>query len=407
MANFVRLSARLWALPALAAIGCTDGAVGDATSSVDTDAAVVVDSGGVVVAADDGVDSAKMEQPDTATPDTAPPDTVPVFVAQGYMGRTIVSCDRGETWVGNRSDDDALRCFAAGADCDHNGGRAMGITFGADWFVATWGWGKGNSIRRSRDGFAWERVVEDTTFSGVEFAGGRFVAFAGSPRVSTDAKTWMTSPSIGFKGHIRSAGHSDFGGGRFIAAGSENGSSSGEVMTSADGVTWKRPTEMPAECGLDVGWNSIASGAGVTVIVSDKGTVCRSTDGGDRWTKHALGGTSGGSVVHDGTRFLAFGRDTTGVAAFESNDGSTWTARRMTLTKPDGTVGTPSIGAVAHGGGRFVAVNGGWDRWYEKQTFSRSDDGVAWTELPRTAFVGSHPIAVISFGRIKKPAECK
>jgi hypothetical protein len=349
-------------------------------------------------------------QADTASPDVdvPPPGTIPVFVAQGYMGRTILSCDRGETWVGNRSDDDALRCFD-GIDCDHNGGRAMGITFGAGAFAATWGWGKGNSIRRSEDGVAWDKVTTDTVFSGVQFAGDRFVAISGSPRVSTDqAKTWTTSSSIGFKGHIRSTGRSGFGGGRFIAAGSENGSSVGEIMVSSDGKTWARPKSMPSDCAIAVGWNSIASGGDVTVVISEDGDVCRSEDGGDTWTKHALGGKFGESVVHTGTKFVAFGDDSSGKrAAFESADGKTWSAKPLTLTRPDGTKGVPSLGAVSFGDGRFVSVNAGWQQWYEKQVFYRSDDGIAWTQLPTSAYTGSHPIAMIAFGRVAKPSVCK
>jgi len=354
---------------------------------------------------DDGVST----DSGSASTDTAPPEpgTVPIFVAQGYMGRTILSCDRGETWVGNRSDDDALRCFS-GVDCDHNGGRAMGVSFGAGWFAATWGWGAGNSIRRSSDGATWEKVTTNTQFSGVSFAGGRFVAISGEPRVSMDeAKTWTTVASIGFKGHIRSTGSSDFGGGRFIAAGSENGSSTGEVMVSADGKTWKRPKSVPTQCGLAVGWNSIASGKGVTLLVSDDGSVCRSEDGGDTWTRLSLGGTFGGSVVHDGAQFVAFGSAAGKNVAFQSTDGKTWTSKPLGLTRADGTKGVPSLGAVSWGDGRFVSVNGGWDQWYEKQVFFRSDDGVAWTQLPAGAFVGSHPIAMIAFGRVKKPTVCK
>src|SRR5262245_24536288 len=38
---------------------------------------------------------------------------VPMFVGQGYLGRTIVSCDDGKTWVGNHAwdtDGDPMVC---------------------------------------------------------------------------------------------------------------------------------------------------------------------------------------------------------------------------------------------------------------------------------------------------------
>jgi hypothetical protein len=332
---------------------------------------------------------------ETSTP---PPGTIPVFVAQGHMGRTILSCDRGATWVGNRSDDDALRCFSP-TDCDHNGGRAMGIAFGDGWYVATWGWGQGNSVRRSEDGFGWERVLDKTVFSGVEFAGRKFAAISGQPRVSSDdGKTWQAVPSIGFKGHIRATGSVDFGGGRFVAAGSENGSSTGEVMISSDGTSWKRPAQIDPACALAVGWNSIAHGGGVFVIVSENGKVCRSEDGGERFTTHETGGKVD-ATLHDGTQFVAYGAGN----AYRSKDGKSWTTTKLTLEGG----GSPSFGAAAHGAGRYVAVNGGWQVWYEKQVFYASDDGIAWKKLPPGAFVGSHPITQIAFGNVKKPSICK
>ena len=50
-----------------------------------------------------------------STPDapTAPPGKVPMFIAQGTLGRTIVSCDDGQTWVGDHSwssDGDPMMC---------------------------------------------------------------------------------------------------------------------------------------------------------------------------------------------------------------------------------------------------------------------------------------------------------
>jgi len=48
--------------------------------------------------------------------------STPVFVAQGHAGRTTVSCDDGNTWVANRSDNDSIVCFTNGVDCDHQSG---------------------------------------------------------------------------------------------------------------------------------------------------------------------------------------------------------------------------------------------------------------------------------------------
>ena len=55
-------------------------------------------------------------QPDAGPVDSGVPDAggkIPVFIAQGGEGRTIMSCDDGRTWVGDRSWDkeaDPLMC---------------------------------------------------------------------------------------------------------------------------------------------------------------------------------------------------------------------------------------------------------------------------------------------------------
>jgi hypothetical protein len=56
--------------------------------------------------------------------------------------------------------------------------------------------------------------------------------------------------------------------------------------------------------------------------------------------------------------------------------------------------------------GAFVAAGGGWDTWYAKQKFFRSDDGVTWEELPAGSFVGSHPITAMTFGWALPSAAC-
>ncbi len=114
-----------------------------------------------------------------------------MFVAQGHVGRTMISCDRGKTWVANRSDDDTAVCFENGFDCDHGPGAANGVVWGDGWFYGTFGWGQPGSVRRSHDGVTWEKVVNDTTFGGMAFGGGKVLAGSRYPRLSSDAGvTW-------------------------------------------------------------------------------------------------------------------------------------------------------------------------------------------------------------------------
>ena len=74
-----------------------------------------------------------------------------------------------------------------------------------------------------------------------------------------------------------------------------------------------------------------------------------------------------------------------------SADGASWTTEASDL---------PFFpGAAARGkSGTFVMVNGGWQTWYEKQQFARSEDGVHWTVLPDGAYKKSHPMRSITVG---------
>jgi hypothetical protein len=97
---------------------------------------------------------------------------------------------------------------------------------------------------------------------------------------------------------------------------------------------------------------------------------------------------------------------------YESPDGAAWTAKPTEVRKknPDGTTQTspgPHLGAVDRSDkGTFVAVNGGWQQYYEKQRFYRSSDGITWDELPAGSFVGSHPVQFITHGLGEKSAVC-
>ncbi|MBL8952147.1 MAG: hypothetical protein JNK82_15300, partial [Myxococcaceae bacterium] len=81
-----------------------------------------------------------------------------------------------------------------------------------------------------------------------------------------------------------------------------------------------------------------------------------------------------------------------------SDDGLSWHERALT---PTGV----SIGGVAFSPdtGTFVGVTAGYFNGYAAQRFYRSQDGIAWEQLPTSATVQSHPILGISWGRIEAP----
>jgi hypothetical protein len=341
--------------------------------------------------------------------------STPVFVAQGHAGRTTVSCDDGNTWVANRSDNDSIVCFTNGVDCDHQSGAGRGITFGQGYFVATFGWGAPGTVRRSRNGVQWETMLSSTeSFAGVVFGADTFMLGGRPPRLSTDrGASWQAGGEVhSEQWNVRRSGFAAHGGGRLVLA---FGSEGNDVNISSDrGVTWTRPATLPAACAGDMQWSGgIEYGNGVMLIVGGTGVACRSTDGGQTWTETSVGGAVSAQLLWTGTEFLTWGRTGNGTPAlFRSTNGAAWTAtptvvRRRTSGGATSERPGPDVGAVARSDtGTFVAVRGGWQVWYDQQEFYRSTDGITWDALPPGAFAGSHPIQFIAFGRTAPGVSC-
>lgn len=330
----------------------------------------------------------------TAGETGAPVTDVPVFLAQGHYGRTTISCDDGHTWVQDKSQDDAVRCFENDLDCDHNEFAGRGIAWGAGQFVLAWGWGKPGTLARSEDAAEFVTVMTETpTYADVAFGNGRFVANNSPTRISDDGgKTWVEGGPLDININTRAIEFVPHEAGVFIVAG-ESGEQRA-IVRSADGVTWTPASTRPPECGSYT--LGMAYGAGTTVMVSGSGFVCRSPDGGDTWTQVPVSGGLSSPPVWTGSEFFVYEGNT----LHRSADGAEWSNVPL--------VGDNlSIGQVARSPeGTFVAANGGWMVWYEKQEFYRSEDGVTWETLPEGAFVGSHPIYFMAYGRVKPGAGC-
>ena len=325
----------------------------------------------------------------------AHPGLIPMFVAQGHVGRTMISCDSGKTWVANRSDDDSVVCFANGFDCDHGPGAANGLAWGDGWFYGTFGWGQPGSIRRSHDGVTWDKVVNDTTFGGLAFGNGKVLAGARNPRISADGVAWTELAEVPLDiWNIREVAFAPHEGGRFVLVGND-GAVRQIAVSSNDGASWDLP-KVPDAC--DVSFyraGGIAHGNGVLLVTDGGAHVCRSVDGGATWTAGDLGGGIESQLLWTGKEFMGWG----GGTLRRSADGVSWTAQAIS---PNVNIGS----AAVSDDGVFVAVGGGWDTWYAKQKFFRSDDGVTWQELAAGSFVGSHPITAMTSGWAAPSAAC-
>lgn len=383
--------------------GCV-GLVGEmpaAQSGAVPDAAVVVDDAGPM---DAGVLVPDAGTPDAGAPDAGPidagPSRVPVFIAQGKLGRTMISCDDGRTWVADHSEKPNARCWdntaAENIECDHNSWSSVGMIEVEGYFLATYGWGYPGVVRRSEDGIHWTDVLAGHTFAGMAYGNGRIMCNEHSPWSSADAGaegTWTRGPDIPSVGWtVRRIGFlpSKTGGlGRFILT------LDGEILLSDDnGATWQPPTTRPAACAVNT--VNIVEGNSVALIFQGDGSVCRSVDRGMTWVHQPVAAAFSSVALFGGGAFYVWN----GATRYRSTDGLTWVANA-------GTPADAEIGAVARSAdGTFVATRGGWQVWYEKQRFYRSTDGITWDVLPAGAFVPSHPITGFVHGFAKPSAQC-
>ncbi len=335
---------------------------------------------------------------DPPDPDAPPAGKVPVFVAQGHLARTVISCDGGRTWIHDQSDVTEDRCWTdeGGIECDHQPTAGRGVTFGDGMFYATFGWGEPGSIRRSSDGFTWETVHEGSTFGGIEFGAGVLVAGNHNSLISADGESWMDAGDTTLSAYnVRRMGFADYEEGRFVLVAADDQT---EVVVSSDGgKSWWHPDDIPASCGASIQTEGgISYGNGAIVIVGGDGSACASTDGGKTWEASNLGGAVGSHLVFDGSEFFAWG---TGIA-YHSADGLEWQSES---TSPE-----IMLGPTAFGDGNFVGVLGGWQTWYEKQEFYRSEDGVNWEVIGAGTFTDTgHPIRAMAFGWLDPTDDCQ
>lgn len=323
-----------------------------------------------------------------------PTGTVPMFVAQGHLGRTVISCDDGRTWVADQSDREAWG-YCNDNDCDHDPGAGRGITWGDGWFYATFGWGRPGRVVRSQDGVSWETVLEDRTFGGMIYGNGRLVAAHRKGLYSDDrGESWHEFGDVELTvRNVRDAAFIDHDGGLFIMTGHDGYS---EIVVSRDGVSWTQPESFPADCGGGAYQGHILYGNGRIVMVREDGIVCYSKDGGETWTSKSIAEKLRANPVWTGSEFMVWNRGT----LYRSADGETWTQTPIEPSDID-------LGATAAAaGGTIVGVTNHWQQHYDAQVFYRTEDGVHWEALDASAYAGGHPIKVITFGYGQPSEHC-
>lgn len=338
--------------------------------------------------------------PEGVAPSAASPSA---FVAQGHLGRTMLSCDGGQTWVANRSDDDTARC-QSDFDCTHHGSAAKGLAFGGGYVFGTFGWGARGSVRRSANGIEWETLHSQATpqldahelVGGIAYLNGALILARGSYAdhfVSMDqGETWQASKTPNnqrLQTVIRRVGFSNFGDGRLIVIGDSND----EFFLSLDqGRTFETPRTLPADCGANVNAEGgFASNEHRMVVVGRNGNACASTDGGQTWVAGDVGQAVVSALIWNGERFVVYGRGT----QHYTEDGITWNSRATRGFEH-------GLSAVAYGKGAYVATAHYAD--YEDQRMLYSEDGINWEQS--SSYPKSHMIEHIAFGPLQASTVC-
>lgn len=375
-----------------------DAGLGDGSSTGPdagpTDAGLQ-DAGFVVaIPADAGVPDASVPVIDAGLPTMpdAGPRLVDVLIAQGRLGRTMVSCDDGRTWVQDRDEAAGSRCGDPPlVECFHHPWASMGLVHTGTSVVATWGWGAPGRVRRTVDGVTWEDVVTGSSFGAIAASPGAVVGAAGPPQVSRldgQRNTWSAGGQLNSGSVTRRAAYLPAGGGRFFIA-------LDDVLKASDdlGATWST-VSLPTACLQ--GMRGLLAHDATLIVVGWSGGLCTSTDRGQTWAvRQVASGFTSNGVFAQGA-FLLWN----GATRYRSVDGLTWTSAQSTPS--DVSIGPVTVTAA----GTLVAFKGGWQSEYAFERIYRSSDGLSWQVLPATAHAHSHPITHLISGPLRASSVC-
>lgn len=332
-----------------------------------------------------------------SAPDMAPLPEQVILVAAGRMGRTVASCDGGESWIGDRdlaAEGDAQYCGVAQPEiacgqtpcqqlrndgCEmeavctcsgHEPGETRGLAFGEGWFIAVVGWGTPAIKIRSRDGLQWEVVDRGGSTPGIYHYEDRFILGGTGFTTSTDGGTSWVSTMDRIKelgqhavvSYIPTSGYYFIRGDTGVAR-SKDGGASWEVITA----------QMPEKCVGNQNRAMVSLGRKAVFVggTASMPELCVSQDGGETWMSEPIArGEINSELTASATAIYSWG----GKGRFVSTDGLTWTAEPYTSVPRD-----TAVQEVLHDPvhGRFVMLTRGE---YGTQRILLSEDGLSWRE---------------------------
>jgi len=260
------------------------------------------------------------------------------------------------------------------------GSAIYAIAYGNGKFVAG---GSDGEMAYSSDGITWTAVTKSTfgtsIINAIAYGNGKFVAggYDGKMAHSSDGEIWESATYNVFNYTVRAI---TYGNGKFVAGGD-----GGRMATSDDGTTWT--TVSSSTFGQTTSIRSITyDGEGKFVAGSYSGGMAISTDGAI-WTfvPDVKFNVSIGAIAYGSGKFVAVGSN---LVNYSADGGITWTA------VTDSTFGASgNISGIAYANNMFVAVGSPGRAAY-------SSDGITWTAVKDSTF-GVQPIFDITYGNGK------
>lgn len=153
---------------------------------------------------------------------------------------------------------------------------------------------------------------------------------------------------------------------------------SGNTMHSTDGKFWER-----GEVSLPGTWRSMAYGNGKYVAVASSGEVMSSTDGVN-WVEVDSGSNLLVSIAFGNGLFVAVGESDDISPIIYSKDGVNWTEAKAPATVTGKDVSDTILVAVSFVGDRFFATSTltGVNSESSSNFNFESSDGISWNEVP-------------------------
>lgn len=240
-----------------------------------------------------------------------PVGQVPLFVAIGFGGRRIISCDLGRSWVADTQE--------SSTDDFHQPYSPKGLAYGNGVFVRATGWGSPGSAHTSRNGVDWTSSQFEPFFGGVGYDGEKFVMLGDRGSIVSDesGENWELHEDIRAPYRRQTDVFPEL----WASA------TDGEVAVKIGNGEWKDVTVCSGDIGTAIGSNGgFAIGNDILLAVGRDGSTCTANaKTGEGLGTGSIGSTlTGKPAFFDGLFWLARGG-----RLWSSPDGLTWDVQNL------------------------------------------------------------------------------